>query len=54
MTNKIYQTPKMEIIDYKLQASLLSGSDRSIEPCDDGDYCDELGFNFHGSNNHNA
>lgn len=42
----------MEIIDYKLQAYLLSGSGE--EECEDGDYCDELGFNFHGSNNHNA
>ena len=52
MTNKVYQTPKMEIIDYKLQACLLSGS--VDEGCDSDDFCDELGFNFREFNNHNA
>ena len=51
MTNKIYQTPKMEIIDYKLQACLLSGSDRGL---DTEEYDDEFAFNFRDSNNHNA
>jgi hypothetical protein len=44
MMKKEYQAPKMEIVDYKLQACLLSGSGE--ETCDDGDYCDELGFDF--------
>ena len=39
MMKKEYQAPKMEIVDLKHQACLLSASD-----CDDGDYCDELGF----------
>ena len=39
MMKKEYQAPKMEIVDLKHQACLLSASD-----CDDGDYCDVLGF----------
>ena len=41
MMKKEYQAPKMEIVDLKHQACLLSASDE--EECD-GDYCDELGF----------
>ncbi|WP_173555210.1 hypothetical protein [uncultured Fibrobacter sp.] len=52
MMKKEYQAPKMEIVDYKLQACLLSGSGE--ETCDDGDYCDELGFNAGGVTNHKA
>ena len=43
MMKKEYKAPKMEIVDYKHQACLLSGSDE--EACD-ADYCDELGFDF--------
>lgn len=39
----------MEIIHYNHQTSLLSGS--SEAECDDGDYCDELGFNIPEANN---
>ncbi len=42
MMKKEYQAPKMEIVELKHQASLLNASD--AETCDDGDYCDELGF----------
>lgn len=37
----------MEIIHYNHQTCLLSGSGE----CDDGDYCDELGFNIPEANN---
>lgn len=47
---KEYQAPKMEIVDLKHQACLLSGSD---EECD-GEYCDELGFNVDKSMNPKA
>lgn len=43
MMKKEYSAPKMEIVDYKLQACLLSGSGE--EECD-SEYCDELGFDF--------
>lgn len=41
---KEYSAPKMEIVDYKLQACLLSGSGE-VEECD-SEYCDEVGFDF--------
>ena len=39
----------MELIDLKHQACLLSGSGEEV--CEDGDYCDELGFNIQGESN---
>lgn len=42
----------MEIVELKHQASLLDASD--AETCDDGDYCDELGFNVDKSMNPKA
>jgi hypothetical protein len=40
MEKKEYTAPKMEIVDFDYQTTLLSGS--GSEECD-GDYCDELG-----------
>ena len=48
---KEYQAPKMEIVDLKHQACLLSGSDE--DTCD-AEYCDELGFNVDKSMNPKA
>lgn len=49
MMKKEYKAPKMEIVDYKHQACLLSGSDE--EACD-AEYCDELGFNADSATSH--
>ena len=43
MMKKEYQAPKMEVVDYNLQNTILCGS--SDEPCD-AEYCDEVGFDF--------
>lgn len=40
---KEYKAPKMEVVDYNLQNTILCGSS---DTCDDGDYCDEVGFDF--------
>ena len=49
---KEYQAPKMELVDFDLKNTILCGS--SEPECDDGDYCDELGFNAGGVTNHKA
>ena len=43
MKKKEYFAPKMEIIHYNHQTTLLSASG---DDCDDGEYCDEFGFNI--------
>ena len=50
MMKKEYQAPKMEIVDFKHQGCLLSGSG---DECD-AEYCDEIGFDIRGSIDHNA
>ena len=43
MEKKEYEAPKMEIVDFEHQATLLSASGtEDIEECD-AEYCDEVG-----------
>jgi hypothetical protein len=41
LEKKEYKAPKMEIVDFDYQTTLLSGSGEETEDC--GSYCDELG-----------
>ena len=41
MEKKEYKAPKMEIVDFDYQTTLLSASGEETEDC--GSYCDELG-----------
>ena len=52
MKKKEYVAPEMEVMDLKHQAPLLSGSGE--ETCDDGDYCDELGFDVRSTDHPKA
>ena len=52
MMKKEYQAPKMEIVDFNLQNTILCGSGEE-ESCD-AEYCDEIGFDIRGSIDHKA
>ena len=50
MMKKEYKAPKMEMVDFDLQNTILCASGNE-EACD-AEYCDELGFNVEPAKNH--
>ena len=43
MEKKEYTAPKMEIVDFEAQATLLSASSDEPDATCDAEYCDEVG-----------
>ena len=52
MMKKEYKAPKMEIVDFDLQNTILCASGEE-EECD-GEFCGEFGFNVEPAKKHKA